>query len=88
MLLLRYTLNQRIGRTGLPVSLTARLWTSALVAAGAAWAVKLAVPAASRPLVTSVAILGAYGLVFAASALALRIPEASTAISRLKRLTR
>ena len=39
--LLRRTLNRRIGRTGLPAPLMARLWTAAAAAAAAGWGVKL-----------------------------------------------
>jgi putative peptidoglycan lipid II flippase len=84
MLLLRSTLNARIGRTGLPAEYVARLWGSALVAAAIAWAVKLAIPA-FHPIVTALFVLGPYGLVFFSMTLALRIPEASTAVARLTR---
>jgi putative peptidoglycan lipid II flippase len=84
MLLLRSTLNARIGRTGLPVEYVARLWGSAAAAAAVAWAVKLAIPAL-HPIVTAVLVLGPYGLVFLSMSLALRIPEASTAVARLTR---
>jgi putative peptidoglycan lipid II flippase len=41
-MLLRRAVNRRIGATGLPVSLSAKLWTSAAVAAAAGWGVKIA----------------------------------------------
>ena len=63
MLLLRSTLNARIGNTGLPLEYTAKLWASALMGAAAAWAVKIAFPVA-QPVVAAVVILGPYGLVF------------------------
>ena len=44
LMLLRRSLNQRIGQTGLPLSLSVRLWSAAFVAAGVAWAVKLTLP--------------------------------------------
>ena len=44
MLLLRHTLNARIGRTGLSAEYAGKLWASALVGAAVAWAVKLATP--------------------------------------------
>jgi putative peptidoglycan lipid II flippase len=47
--LLRRTLNGRIGRTGLPAALLAKLWISAAVAAGAAWAVKLGIGHRDHP---------------------------------------
>jgi putative peptidoglycan lipid II flippase len=84
MLLLRARLNARIGATGLPAAYVAKLWTSALAAAVVAWGVKLAIPTL-HPIVTALLVLGPYGLVFFASALAMRVPEASSTIARLAR---
>jgi len=84
MLLLRRTMNQRIGRTGLPASYVGKLWTAAIAGAAAAWAVKLSIPALP-PAVAAVLIIGPYGLVFFAMTFALRIPEASTAVGRFLR---
>ena len=82
--LLRRTLNARIGRTGLPVSLTAKLWLSAAVAAAVAWAIKLSI-GAPRPVVAGVLILIPYGIVYFAMAFLLRIDECTRALRRLKR---
>ena len=41
LLLLRRSLNRRIGQTGLPVSFAVRLWSAAFVAAAVAWGIKL-----------------------------------------------
>ncbi len=84
MLMLRATLNARIGRTGLPIDYTAKLWASALVAAAGAWVVKILLPPL-HPVVAAVAILGPYGLVFIGATLALRMPEASGALARFSR---
>jgi putative peptidoglycan lipid II flippase len=84
MLLLRATLNARIGRTGLPAPYVAQLWGSAIAGAAVAWGVKIALPAL-HPIVVALLVLGPYGLVFLAMTLLLRIPEASTALARLKR---
>jgi putative peptidoglycan lipid II flippase len=84
MLLLRASLNARIGRTGLPADYVAKLWTSAAVAAAVAWGMKLAIPAL-HPVVTAVLVLGPYGLTFFATTFALKIPEAATAIGRVAR---
>lgn len=62
-LLLRRKLNQRIGSTGLPVSVSVRLYGSALVGAAAAWGVKLAI-GPHHPWVLAVVILGPYGVVY------------------------
>jgi putative peptidoglycan lipid II flippase len=82
MLLLRATLNARIGRTGLPASYVAQLWGSAIAAAAIGWGVKVAMPPL-HPIVTAVIVLGPYGVVFLGMTLALRIPEASTALARI-----
>jgi putative peptidoglycan lipid II flippase len=85
--LLRRTLNRRIGNTGLPAGLVARLWLSALVAAAAAWAVKLTV-GAHHPLAGGLAIVAAYGLVYFAAAWLLRIEECAGVVRRVGRMTR
>jgi len=84
MLLLRGSLNARIGKTGLPAGYVAKLWGSAVVAAAIAWLVKLGVPPL-HPIVAAIFVLGAYGAVFFGAVLALRIPEGSAAWSRVVR---
>jgi putative peptidoglycan lipid II flippase len=75
MLMLRRTMNVRIGRTGLSPSYVAALWSSAAAGAAVGWAIKLALPAL-HPVLAAVLILGPYGLVFAGMTLALGVPEA------------
>ncbi len=84
MLLLRATLNARIGRTGLPASYVAQLWGSAIAGAATAWAVKIVLPPL-HPIVSALLVLGPYGAVFLAMTVLLRIPEASTALARVVR---
>ena len=84
MLMLRATLNARIGKTGLPAAYVAQLWGSALAAAALAWAVKLALPAL-HPVVTATLVLAPYGAAYFAATTALRVPEASAAFARLTR---
>jgi len=83
MLLLRSTLNERIGRTGLPIAYIATLWGSAAVAAALAWGAKAAA-APLHPIVTATIVLGVYGVVFIGATLALGVPEARNAFARLK----
>lgn len=85
MLMLRNTMNARIGRTGLSPSYVAALWLSAAAGAAVGWAIKLALPAL-HPVLAAVLILGPYGLVFAGMTLALGVPEAG-ALLRWKRKT-
>ena len=84
MLLLRRTLNARIGRTGLPADYVAKLWTASFAAALAAWVVKLLAPA-QHPVITAILVLGPYGVVFLGTTILMRVPEASTAIARVRR---
>ena len=85
--MLRRTMNERIGRTGLPASFVAKLWTSAIAGAAVAWGIRLVLPAL-HPIVAAILILGPYGVVFFAATLALRIPEASTAVGYIVRFRR
>ena len=84
MLLLRSTLNARIGRTGLPVTYVAQLWGSAIAGAAVAWGLKIALTPL-HPIVTALVVLGPYGVVFFAATMLLRIPEASAAVARFRR---
>lgn len=83
LLLLRRALNARIGRTGLTAPYLLRLWTAALLGAAAAWAVKLLLPPL-HPVPLGVLVLGPYGAVFLAAALVSGLPEARSALDRLR----
>jgi len=82
--LLRRTLNRRIGRTGLPTSLTAKLWISAAVAASIGWAVKFVI-GRHGPILNAAAILGAYGIVYFGVTYLLRVDECRTTLKRFIR---
>ncbi|MDQ2929513.1 MAG: oligosaccharide flippase family protein, partial [Gemmatimonadota bacterium] len=82
--LLRRTLNVRIGRTGLAASLVARLWLAAALAAAAAWGVKLLVGPRSAILLALLTIIP-YGAVYFASTAALGVPEVRTMLERVTR---
>jgi putative peptidoglycan lipid II flippase len=84
MLLLRSTLNARIGKTGLPLDYVVKLWSASLVAAAVAWAIKLALPTL-HPIVMALLVAGPYGLVFFALSALLGVPEVSNALSRVTR---
>jgi putative peptidoglycan lipid II flippase len=84
MLLLRSTLNGRIGATGLQADYVAQLWSAAAAGAAVAWAIKLAMPSAN-PVAAAVLILGPYGVAYLAIVFALGVPEASSALRRLRR---
>jgi putative peptidoglycan lipid II flippase len=82
--LLRRTLNRRIGPTGLPVSLVARLWGSAALAAAAGWSLKL-VLGGRHPITYGVLIVGTYGVVYFAAAYAMGVEEVAGALQRVLR---
>jgi putative peptidoglycan lipid II flippase len=84
MLMLRATLNKRIGPSGLPVPFAAKLWTAAAIAAAIAFGIKRALPPL-HPIVVAIVVLGIYGVVFLGMTFALRIPEASGALARVRR---
>lgn len=72
--LLRRTLNARIGGTGLSASYLLRCWAAALLAAGIGSVLRDAMGLPSA-ILTAVIVLGAYGVVYFAAALALGIEE-------------
>lgn len=82
-MLLRHTLGKRIGKTGVPVSLAVRLWIAAAVAAAAAFGMKQVVTVPSH-VITAVLVLGVFGLVYLGTTLALRVPEATVLLRRLR----
>ena len=79
--LLRRSLNQRIGRTGLSSTFVARLWLSAFGGAVLGWAIKLAIPRL-HPIIIAAVVLVPYGLVYFGVASALRVREANAVIGR------
>jgi len=82
--LLRRTLNRRIGQTGLPAALVARLWASAAIAAGAGWGVKLTL-GSGHNIVYGAMILGTYGAVYFAMTYLLGVEECAGMWRRLRR---
>jgi putative peptidoglycan lipid II flippase len=84
MLLLRRTMNVRIGPTGLPASYVAKLWTAAIAGAAVAWAVKLSLPMLP-PVVAAILIAGPYGIVFLGMTIALRIEGAASMVRMVLR---
>jgi putative peptidoglycan lipid II flippase len=83
-LLLRRTLNKRLGHTGLPASLTIRLWTASAIGAAVAWALKTVSPG-GQPIIVAAMVLMPYGLVYLGMTLALGVPEARGMLARLNR---
>ena len=83
MLMLRSTLNARVGHTGLPGRYVAELWTSATAGALAGWMIKLALPP-MHPVIVAVVVLGAYGVVFVGATMLMGVPEAAAATRMIR----
>ena len=85
--LLRRSLNQRIGRTGLPGGFVLELWLAAILAAAVGWGLKLLV-SSWHPIPLAMVVLGAYGVTYFAVTFAFGIKESRNVISRGLRLLR
>lgn len=84
MLLLRRTLNRRIGKTGLSFSYLSKLWFAALVSAGIGWALKLLL-GSIHPIPLATVVLGSYGVTYFALTYLLNILESRSVIGRILR---
>ena len=82
--LLRRSLNQRIGRTGLAFAYTAKLWIGAIAGVAVGWALKLLVFKWS-PIPLAAVVLGGYGLTYFAVGYLFGLAQARTIIGRLLR---
>jgi putative peptidoglycan lipid II flippase len=79
--LLRRTLNERIGRTGLPASFVVKLWGAATAAAAVGFGLKVLLPRL-HPIPLAIVVLGAYGVLYFALTAAFRLPEASEVLGK------
>ena len=82
--LLRRALNRRIGTTGLPATLVAKLWFCAALAAAGGWGVKLGI-GLRHPKPFGMSILAVYGLIYFGAAYLLRIEECRGLLRRFVR---
>ena len=85
--LLRSSLNKRIGRTGLSVSYMTKLWVSAVISAGVGWALKMAV-AGWHPIPLAIVVLGGYGCCYFAVGYLFGVPQAGIIIRQIIRRLR
>jgi putative peptidoglycan lipid II flippase len=83
--LLRRTLNQQIGRTGLSLSYVAKLWSAAAVGAAVAWVIKLAI-GQRHPVIVATFVLLPYGLAYFAITSALKLSESQAVVGSALRL--
>jgi putative peptidoglycan lipid II flippase len=81
-LLLRWRLHQRIGALPAASIFFGKLWTAAALAAGVAWGVKLIV-GHRHPVLTAMAVLAPYGVVYFGVTSLMGIPEAKTVLRRV-----
>ena len=77
--LLQRGLRRRIGHVGVPVGFLAQVWLAALLAAAAARGLTYALGPRGH-IILAVLVLGLYGIVFFAVALAIKLPEAHSMI--------
>jgi len=82
-MLLRHSLAKRIGRTGVPLSLSTKLWMSAAIAGAAAFGLKQVLPFSNK-VIAAVFVLGSFGIVYLAATLVMKVPEAIVLLRRLK----
>ncbi len=80
--LLRRSLNNKIGRTGLSASYVTKLWIAALISAGVGWAFKLLL-GELHPIPLAAVVLGGYGIAYFAMTYLLEIREARVVITRV-----
>jgi len=86
-LLLRRSLNKKIGRTGLTFSYTGKLWLGALIGAGVGWALKLLV-GSWHPIPLAIVVLGGYGTTYFGVEHLLGVNQAQIIIRRILRILR
>ena len=83
-ILLRRSLEARIGRSRLPRSFSFRLWSCAIPSAVMALAAKQATPG-WHPLLTGFVVLGTYGIAYFGLATLLQVPQTASLVARLRR---
>jgi putative peptidoglycan lipid II flippase len=82
MMLLRRSLQARIGSAWPGASFLLKLWAAAFLGAAVAWGIKIFIPA-MHPALTAIVVLGPYGLVYFVATYAMGIPETTSALKRV-----
>ena len=83
--LLRRSLNRRIGRTGLPLGYLAKLWFGAIVGAGAGWLVK-GLLGPLHPIPLAAVVLNVFGLTYFGVTALLGVSEVRQLLQRVLRV--
>ena len=84
-LLLRNSLNGKIGKTGLPFNFVVKLWMAAIIAAALGWAIKLAIGTTLHPILIALFVATPYGITYFLLAALFKVKEASAIINQVKR---
>lgn len=87
LILLRNSMEERIGKTGLPAGFVLKLWVCAGAAAAAGWGGKLMMNQ-SHPIVLGVISLGMYGIVYFGVAIIFRLPEVEYLVNKVTKFVR
>jgi putative peptidoglycan lipid II flippase len=82
--LLRRSMNNRIGRTGLKIDYMMKLWAAALAGAAIAWGIKIAI-GRIHPVVDAVLVIGPYGLIYFGVGWLLGVQEVKGLLRRFKK---
>ncbi|HXI23373.1 MAG TPA: murein biosynthesis integral membrane protein MurJ [Pyrinomonadaceae bacterium] len=85
--LLRRSLNKRIGRTGLRFDFVVKLWSGALAGAAIGWALKLII-GHRHPIIVAALVLVPYGLCYFGVTALLRVDESNQVFRRALRIVR
>ncbi|MNJ94760.1 putative peptidoglycan biosynthesis protein MurJ [compost metagenome] len=83
--LLRSTLNKRVGKTGLSLKFQAKVWTAALLGAGVAYMVKSLDLPPWHIIIKAALILGIYGVIYLAGSLLFRVEQARSLVQKVAR---
>ena len=85
--LLRRSLNGRIGKTGLGLPYVVKLWSGAVIGAAVGWGLRLLL-GERHPLIMAIVVLGSYGSVYFGVTAALGVSESKKVVKRLLRMIR
>lgn len=85
---LRFSLNKRIGHTGLAKSFLARLWIAALTGAIGGWTMKLVIGGTLHPAIRAAFVFSTFGTLYAAVTLLLKVEEARSILEKIGRRLR
>lgn len=85
-LMLRRTLDKRIGETQVPRIILGWLWTAALAATAAGWWLRISIPE-ERPVIRAVVVLGSFSLVYLVVALYGGVAEARQLVRKMRRMS-